>query len=169
MFFQLGLLGYQCYTKNKKRSKAVSFLEVLEEVPHVELDPKHVIVDVGEQVLLNCKVTPNSLITRVYWTKNDVKLRENSRVRILVWISFPVLFIADQRVMSRGLQKWNRGSEKKCMLQMEIAGQRISSHRQIVAVWSSSIQVRGIEQTRALIRWCWSYCSRFQWFWLWGV
>ncbi|KAM3729101.1 Hemicentin-2 [Dirofilaria immitis] len=77
------LFGYQCYTTNRKQAIEISFLEVQDEVPHVLVSPKQVIVNLHESLILNCKLLSNPLTTTVQWTKNDAKLKDSNRTRVL--------------------------------------------------------------------------------------
>ncbi|VDK82636.1 unnamed protein product [Litomosoides sigmodontis] len=78
------LLGYQCYTTNRKQTIEINFLKVQDDVPRVHVSPKQLFVNVGESLILNCKLTTsNSLTTAIQWTKNDMKLMDSNRTRML--------------------------------------------------------------------------------------
>ncbi|EFO26419.1 hypothetical protein LOAG_02064 [Loa loa] len=77
------LLGYQCYATNRKQAIEISFLEIQDAAPRVQVSPKQVFVNLNESVILSCKLMSNPLTTMVQWTRNDVKLVNSSRTRVL--------------------------------------------------------------------------------------
>ncbi|CAG9531888.1 unnamed protein product [Cercopithifilaria johnstoni] len=77
------LLGYQCYTTNRKQTTEINFLKIQDDVPRVQVSPKQVFVNLDESLILNCKLMSNPLTAIVQWTKNDVKLNDSSRTRML--------------------------------------------------------------------------------------
>ncbi|KAL3989826.1 Immunoglobulin I-set domain family protein [Acanthocheilonema viteae] len=94
------LFGYQCYTTNGKQTTEINFLKVEEDVPRVQVSPKQVFVNLNESLILNCKLLPNPLTAVVQWTKNDVKLTDSNRTRMLVNNSLHItkLLLSDRAI-----------------------------------------------------------------------
>uniref|UniRef100_A0A0R3RPP0 Hemicentin-1 n=1 Tax=Elaeophora elaphi TaxID=1147741 RepID=A0A0R3RPP0_9BILA len=94
------LFGYQCYTASGRQTTEINFLSVQDDVPRVQTSPKQVFVNVNEALLLNCQVMSSPLTTMVQWTRNDVKLKDNSRTRILANNSLHItkLLLSDRAV-----------------------------------------------------------------------
>lgn len=62
----------------------MNFLKIQDDVPRVQVSPKQVYVNLNESLILNCKLMSNPLTAIVQWTKNDVKLKDSNRTRMLV-------------------------------------------------------------------------------------
>ncbi|VDM20028.1 unnamed protein product [Wuchereria bancrofti] len=77
------LLGYQCYVTNQKQTTEINFLEVHDDAPRVQVSPKQVFVNFNESLMLSCQLMSSPLTAIVQWTKNDLKLKDSSRTRML--------------------------------------------------------------------------------------
>ncbi|VDN03058.1 unnamed protein product [Thelazia callipaeda] len=96
----LDISPYHCYTKNGKGEIGVNLMQILEEVPHVHVSPKQILANLNESLTLNCITNFDPLTTSIHWTKNDGKVKNDERIRILINNSLHIskLLLSDRAI-----------------------------------------------------------------------